>query len=115
MSEDKVRQDLNPQKLTDEEVRELVRRFNNHNRNKGRGKVNKDNQGKNPKHVEEVKEEKSKKERRVFGVRVIETRYGKRVLIEQGANRVWLREADLVQLLTVLVREALGIKEEEQG
>jgi len=44
----------------------------------------------------------------------VETKYGKRILIEQGANRVWLREADLVQLLTLLAGELLGEKEEKE-
>jgi hypothetical protein len=70
-------------------------------------------------HVKEVKASKtkersaSKKARRVLGIRLIETKYGRRVLVEQGQNRVWLREADIVQLLTILAREAFGVKEEE--
>jgi hypothetical protein len=76
-------------------------------------------------HVKEVKSEKkaetekpkgkaSSKAKRVLGIRLVETRFGKRILIEQGSNRVWLREADVVQLLSVLAREAFGGKEEEK-
>jgi len=73
-------------------------------------------------HVKEVKAETEKpkskassKAKRVLGIRLVETRFGKRILIEQGQNRVWLREADVVQLLSVLAREAFGVKEEEKA
>jgi translation initiation factor 1 (eIF-1/SUI1) len=75
----------------------------------------------NNSHVKEAKASKAEKEKpegrakakKVIGIRLVETRYGKRVLIEQGQNRVWLREADVVQLLSVLAREAFGKEVEE--
>jgi hypothetical protein len=69
-------------------------------------------------HVKEVKSEKkaeTKTSRTKIGIRLVETKFGKRILIEQGQNRVWLREADVVQLLTLLAREVLGAKEEEKA
>jgi len=38
-----------------------------------------------------------------FEVRVIETRYGLRVLVRQGDSKVWLRERDLAVLFNVLL------------
>ncbi|MEM2025773.1 MAG: hypothetical protein QXW94_05725 [Desulfurococcaceae archaeon] len=55
-----------------------------------------------PRRNDETKE----RDRVRLGVRLLETKYGRRIVVEQGVNRVWLREADLVQLLTVLAREA---------
>ena len=70
-------------------------------------------------HVKEVKEMKAEtktsRARTKIGIRLVETKFGKRILIEQGQNRVWLREADVVQLLTLLAREVLGAKEEEKA
>lgn len=108
-----------PEKLTDEEVARLVKKFS---RRGGRRNVKADNFNKANNHVREVKASKAEKEKqgktkakRVVGVRLIETKYGKRILIEQGQNRVWLREADVVQLLSVLAREAFGKEEVEES
>jgi hypothetical protein len=106
-----------PEKLTDEEVARLVKKFS---RRGGRRNVKADNSHKANNHVREVKakaekEKQGKKAKRVIGIRLIETKYGKRVLIEQGQNRLWLREADIVQLLTVLAREAFGKEEVEES
>jgi hypothetical protein len=107
-----------PEKLTDEEVARLVKKFS---RRGGRRNVKADNSHKADNHVREVKAKAEKekpegktKAKRVVGVRLIETKYGKRVLIEQGQNRLWLREADIVQLLTILAREAFGKEEVEE-
>ena len=95
-------------KLNDKEVEEIIKKFSRKNNPKAQ-------------HIKEVgnpKTKSSKKTRTVkIGIRLVETRLGKRVLIEQttkrGTQRVWLRESDIVQLLNVLTSELFGGREEE--
>jgi len=90
--------------LNDEEVEEIVKKFGRKDNSKA--------------HVKEVGSSKSRKRTVKIGIRLVETRLGKRVLIEQatkrGPQRVWLRESDIVQLLNILAREAFGAREEPE-
>ena len=62
--------------------------------------------GKNVKRVEKQKGEKNGTE-----IRVLETRYGLRVLVRQGGNKVWLSEAHLATLFNALLARVFGGKE----
>ena len=43
-----------------------------------------------------------------FEARVVETRYGRRLLIEVGGGRVWLGERDVGELLSAMIDAVFG-------
>ena len=45
-------------------------------------------------------------------IRIVRTKYGLRVLVQQGENRVWLRDRDLALLFQVLLNRIFGEEEE---
>ena len=45
-------------------------------------------------------------------IRIVKTKYGLRVLVQQGENRVWLRDRDLALLFQVLLNRIFGEEEE---
>jgi len=47
--------------------------------------------------------ELKKRKKSSFAIRVVDTKYGIRVLIQQGDNRVWLSERHLTMLFQVLL------------
>jgi len=64
-----------------------------------------------PKNLKDPKTEKpqrkqKKQGRNGFGYAFIQTKYGKRILIMQGEDKVWLREEDFYTILREIVSRA---------
>ena len=60
------------------------------------------------------KEKNSSNQRRNgFEVRVLQTKYGIKVLVRQGDNKVWLSQRHLALLFSTLLAEIFGKGEEE--
>jgi len=52
------------------------------------------------------RKQKKSQRKNGFGYAFIQTKYGKRILITQGENKIWLREEDLIAILNDVISRA---------
>ena len=55
-----------------------------------------------------------KKRRNSTEIRLLETKYGIKVLVRQGDNKVWLNQRHIMTILSAVVGKAFEVKEGEE-